>query len=57
MARRRGLRCSFASTCGEQCVRGLLPTGGEKLATHFLTFVTLAMIQRCLRLLEPSNRT
>ncbi|MGH7132334.1 MAG: IS5 family transposase [Phycisphaerales bacterium] len=29
----------------------------EKLATHFLAVVTLAMIQRCLRLLDPSNRT
>lgn len=29
----------------------------EKLAVHFLAIVKLAMIQRCLRLLDPSNRT
>jgi hypothetical protein len=27
------------------------------LATHFLAMVKLAMIQRCLRLLNPSDRT
>ncbi|MCH8345282.1 MAG: transposase, partial [Planctomycetes bacterium] len=29
----------------------------EKLATHFLAMVKLAMIQRCLRVLDPSDRT
>jgi transposase len=28
----------------------------EKLATHYLAIVKLAMIQRCLRILEPSGR-
>lgn len=29
----------------------------EELACHYLAMVKLAMIQRCLRLLDPSNRT
>ena len=29
----------------------------RKLATHFLAMVKLAMIQRCLRILDPSDRT
>ena len=44
----------------ERCIGWLkncrrLATRYDKLATRFLTFVKLAMIQRCLRLLEPSN--
>ncbi|MBL8744894.1 MAG: transposase, partial [Phycisphaerae bacterium] len=34
-----------------------IATRYEKLAIHFMGMVTLAMIQRCLRLLDPSNRT
>jgi transposase len=46
----------------ERCIGWLkgcrrLATRYEKLATHFLAVVTLAMIQRCLRILDPSNRT
>ena len=46
----------------ERCIGWLkgcrrVATRYEKLATHFLAVVTLAMIQRCLRLLDPSNRT
>ncbi len=47
----------------ERCIGWLkgcrrVATRFEKLATHFLTMVQLAMIQRCLRLLaEPSNTT
>lgn len=46
----------------ERCIGWLkgcrrLATRYEKLATHYLAVVTLAMIQRCLRLLDPSNRT
>jgi transposase len=46
----------------ERCIGWLkgcrrLATRYEKLATHYLAIVTLAMIQRCLRLLDPSNRT
>lgn len=46
----------------ERCIGWLkgcrrLATRYEKLATHFMAIVTLAMIQRCLRLLDPSNRT
>ena len=38
----------------KECRR--LATRYEKLATHYLAIVKLAMIQRCLRLLDPSNR-
>lgn len=46
----------------ERCIGWLkesrrVATRYEKLATHFLSMVKLAMIQRCLRLLDPSNRT
>lgn len=46
----------------ERCIGWLkgcrrVATRYEKLATHFLAVVSLAMIQRCLRLLDPSNRT
>ncbi len=46
----------------ERCIGWLkecrrVATRYEKLATHYLAFVKLAMIQRCLRLLEPSGRT
>jgi transposase len=46
----------------ERCIGWLkgcrrVATRYEKLATHFLAMVKLAMIQRCLRLLDPSNRT
>lgn len=46
----------------ERCIGWLkgcrrVATRYEKLAGHFLAVVTLAMIQRCLRLLDPSNRT
>lgn len=46
----------------ERCIGWLkgcrrVATRYEKLATHFLAVITLAMIQRCLRLLDPSNRT
>lgn len=46
----------------ERCIGWLkccrrVATRYEKLATHFLGMVKLAMIQRCLRLLDPSNRT
>lgn len=46
----------------ERCVGWLkesrrVATRYEKLATHYLAMVKLAMIQRCLRLLDPSNRT
>lgn len=46
----------------ERCIGWLkccrrIATRYEKLATHFLAMVKLAMIQRCLRLLDPSNRT
>lgn len=46
----------------ERCIGWLkgcrrVATRYEKLARHYLTFVTLAMIQRCLRLLDPPNRT
>jgi len=45
----------------ERCVGWLkecrrIATRYEKLATHYLAMVKLAMIQRCLRLLDPSNR-
>ncbi|MBL9001861.1 MAG: IS5 family transposase [Phycisphaerae bacterium] len=45
----------------ERCIGWLkecrrVATRYEKLATHFLAVVALAMIQRCLRLLDPSNR-
>ncbi len=44
----------------ERCIGWLkccrrIATGYEKLATHFLAMVKLAMIQRCLRILDPSN--
>lgn len=46
----------------ERCIGWLkgcrrVATRYEKLASHFLAFVTLAMIQRCLKILDPSNRT
>lgn len=46
----------------ERCIGWLkecrrVATRYEKLAVHFLAMVKLAMIQRCLRLLDPSNRT
>lgn len=46
----------------ERCIGWLkecrrVATRYEKLARHYLAFVNLAMIQRCLRLLDPSNRT
>lgn len=46
----------------ERCIGWLkgcrrVATRYEKLATHYLAFVTMAMIQRCLRLLDPPNRT
>jgi transposase len=46
----------------ERCIGWLkgcrrVATRYEKLAAHFLAIITLAMVQRCLRLLDPSNRT
>lgn len=46
----------------ERCIGWLkecrrVATRYEKLAAHYLAMVTLAMIQRCLRLMDPSNRT
>lgn len=46
----------------ERCIGWLkccrrIATRYEKLATHFLGMVKLAMIQRCLRVLDPSDRT
>lgn len=46
----------------ERCIGWLkgcrrVATRYEKLAAHYLAMVKLAMIQRCLRLLDPSNRT
>lgn len=46
----------------ERCIGWLkccrrVATRYEKLAAHFLAMVKLAMIQRCLRLLDPSDRT
>lgn len=46
----------------ERCIGWLkncrrVATRYDKLAIHFLAFVKLAMIQRCLKLLDPSNRT
>jgi transposase len=46
----------------ERCIGWLkecrrVATRYEKLAVHFLAMVRLAMIQRCLRILDPSNRT
>lgn len=46
----------------ERCIGWLkesrrVATRYEKLATHYLAMLKLAMIQRCLRLLDPSNRT
>lgn len=46
----------------ERCIGWLkesrrVATRYEKLACHYLAMVKLAMIQRCLRLLDPSNRT
>jgi transposase len=45
----------------ERCIGWLkecrrVATRYEKLATHFVAMVKLAMIQRCLKLLDPSNR-
>jgi len=46
----------------ERCIGWLkwcrrVATRYEKLAESYLAIVKLAMIQRCLRLLDPSNRT
>lgn len=46
----------------ERCIGWLkccrrVATRFEKLATHFLGMLKVAMIQRCLRLLDPSNTT
>lgn len=46
----------------ERCIGWLkesrrVATRYEKLATHYLAMVKLAMIQRCIRVLDPSNRT
>jgi transposase len=46
----------------ERCIGWLkccrrVATRYEKLATHYLAMVKLAMIKRCLRLLDPSDRT
>ncbi|AMV39237.1 hypothetical protein VT85_17500 [Planctomyces sp. SH-PL62] len=46
----------------ERCILWLkenrrLATRFEKLAVNFLAMVKLAMIRRCFRLLEPSDRT
>ena len=46
----------------ERCIGWLkccrrIATRYEKLATHYLAMAKLAMIQRCLRLLDPSDRT
>ncbi len=46
----------------ERCIGWLkycrrVGTRYEKLASHFLAMVKLAMIQRCLRLFDPSDRT
>lgn len=46
----------------ERCIGWLkesrrVATRYEKLATHYLAMLKLAMIQRCLRILDPSNRT
>jgi transposase len=46
----------------ERCIGWLkwcrrIATRYEKLAESYLGMIKLAMIQRCLRLLEPSNRT
>jgi len=46
----------------ERCIGWLkesrrVATRYEKFAAHYLAMVKLAMIQRCLRLLDPSNRT
>ena len=46
----------------ERCIGWLkccrrIATRYEKLAIHFVAMIKLAMIQRCLRLLDPSNRT
>lgn len=46
----------------ERCIGWLkesrrVATRYEKLATHYLAMVKLAIIQRCLRLMDPSNRT
>lgn len=49
-------RCVIERCIGwlKECRR--VATRYEKLAVHFLGMVKLAMIQRCLRLLDPSNR-
>ncbi len=46
----------------ERCIGWLkccrrIATRYEKLATHFLSMIKLAMIQRCLRILDPSDTT
>lgn len=46
----------------ERCIGWLkecrrVATRYEKLATHYLAILKLAMIQRCLRRSDPSNRT
>ena len=45
----------------ERCIGWLkecrrVATRYEKLAAHYLAMLKLAMIQRCLRILDPSNR-
>ena len=46
----------------ERCIGWLkccrrIATRYEKLATHFLSMVKLGMIQRCMRILDPSDTT
>lgn len=46
----------------ERCIGWLkccrrVATRYEKLATHFLSMVKLAIVQRCFRLFDPSDRT
>lgn len=46
----------------ERCIGWLkccrrIATRYEKLATHYLAMVKLAIVQRCLRVLDPSDRT
>ena len=56
------LRNGSAFTLIERCIGWLkwcrrVVTRYEKLAESSLTMIKLAMIQRCNRLLEPSDRT
>lgn len=61
--RERFIRSNFGRrNVGERCVgwqknchRTAIPY--DKFAVHYLSFVTLAMIQLCMRLLHPPNRT